>query len=542
MAYQPVVRNGDTDVRATALVGMHTVILGFDFLGSASERAELLGFAIHRQDLTRNEAWWLPGQIRFRNMKGDYGEDLPTNRAPLQKFRWGDYTVHPGHQYVYSIYPVAGKSDQPQLGSAVKLDVTAGTNGPNETGIYFNRGLTAAPAYWRRFSDVAPGKVGDDRAYRWLSRGLQEALLDFVGAAGQGDELKIAIYELEHDSVIEALRRARANKVRVRIVFHAKPGDDQTAENARHVKQLGLPAADVVRRRKVDNISHNKFVVHLKGGVPRRVWTGSTNFTESGFFLQTNVGLLFRDPAIVKAFDDYWEILRDDPEPKVAKQRVEALVNAVALPPGLRLFFSPVPGDRLLEDASALLKGARSAVFISSPFGLDKTVVEALNDNDPAVLEFGLVNTTNRKRLIGVIDRSINTLYASPAWIRQYDGRRWDPKAYGAHKIHVKAMVADPWGPAPRVLIGSANFSDESVNKNDENALLVDADPRLAAVTATEFLRVFEHYKFRDYVARTAAATKAAAKERYLAEDGSWTTDYYDPKHAKFRDRVVFAG
>jgi phosphatidylserine/phosphatidylglycerophosphate/cardiolipin synthase-like enzyme len=540
VAYQPVVRNGDTAVKATALVGMHTVILGFDFLGSKQDRAKLLGFAVHRRDVTRNEAWWLPGQIRFRNMTGDHGGDVATNVAPLQKFRWGDYTAHPGHDYVYSVFPVSGTPAAPQLGAAVKLAVTTADNGPNETGIYFNRGLTATPAYLRRFSDVAPAKAGDN-AYRWLTRGLQEALLDFIGAAQRGDELKVAIYEFEHDSVVAALKKAKAAGVRISVVYHAKPGDKQTAENTRKVKEVGLAASRVFRRRNVGNISHNKFVVHLSDGKPRRVWTGSTNFTEAGFFLQTNVGLLFADEAVARAFDGYWEVLKDDPEPADAKQRVGALLQGAPLPAGLRMFFSPVTGELLLKEAAGLLKGARSAVFISSPFGLDRTVLDALNENDTKVLEFGLVNIT-QKKMIGLIDRSVNTIYAYPAYLKSYDGRHWDPKAYGQHKIHVKAMVADPWGPTPRVLIGSANFSDESVNQNDENAFLVDADPRAAAVTATEFLRVFEHYKFRSYITRTAAATKAAAKQRYLAEDGSWTADYYDPDHEKYRDRVVFAG
>ncbi|MFN8476391.1 MAG: hypothetical protein U0074_01005 [Kouleothrix sp.] len=37
-----------------------------------------------------------------------------------------------------------------------------------------------------------------------------------------------------------------------------------------------------------------------------------------------------------------------------------------------------------------------------------------------------------------------------------------------------------------------------SVFQNDENALLLRGDRRAAAIAATEFLRVFAHYRFRD--------------------------------------------
>ena len=53
-------------------------------------------------------------------------------------------------------------------------------------------------------------------------------------------------------------------------------------------------------------------------------------------------------------------------------------------------------------------------------------------------------------------------------------------------------------GRAPALLIGSANFSDESVNLNDEYTLLIDGDRWAIAIAATEFLRVFGHYQFRN--------------------------------------------
>lgn len=59
--------------------------------------------------------------------------------------------------------------------------------------------------------------------------------------------------------------------------------------------------------------------------------------------------------------------------------------------------------------------------------------------------------------------------------------------------------MVDPWSADPTVLLGSANFSDESVFANDENALL-RGDRRAAAVVAAEFLRVFAHYRFRNWL------------------------------------------
>jgi hypothetical protein len=49
----------------------------------------------------------------------------------------------------------------------------------------------------------------------------------------------------------------------------------------------------VLYKRTKTKIPHSKFIVRLEGRKkPTHVWTGSTNFTPSGFIGQTNVGHL----------------------------------------------------------------------------------------------------------------------------------------------------------------------------------------------------------------------------------------------------------
>ena len=76
------------------LVGAYSAILGFDFLGTEEMRKETFpGFAVHRADKTEESADWLKGQLRFKWDTADFDEDAPTNRGPLQKFHWGEYTT-----------------------------------------------------------------------------------------------------------------------------------------------------------------------------------------------------------------------------------------------------------------------------------------------------------------------------------------------------------------------------------------------------------------------------------------------------------------
>ncbi len=102
------------------------------------------------------------------------------------------------------------------------------------------------------------------------------------------------------------------------------------------------------------------------------------------------------------------------------------------------------------------------------------------------------------------------------------------------------------------MLIGSANFSKPSCKDNDENALLVSGDKRLAAVIATEFMRMYDHYKSRFYIDQTADENKKRKAEgkppktipTTLKTDKSWSDTAFDPaaNSHKFSDRIVFSG
>ena len=69
----------------------------------------------------------------------------------------------------------------------------------------------------------------------------------------------------------------------------------------------------MIPRETNSAISHNKFLVLLRDGVPQAVWTGSTNITWGGLFGQCNVGHLIRDPDVAARYLDYWTALSADP-------------------------------------------------------------------------------------------------------------------------------------------------------------------------------------------------------------------------------------
>lgn len=217
--------------------------------------------------------------------------------------------------------------------------------------------------------------------------------------------------------------------------------------------------------------------------------------------------------------------------------------------------------------------------MISCPFGLDDRLSAALAALDPRVLVYGVLNA-NQKGDLAVINRDgrVHSLFVLPTWIEQLNAQEYDASTGRGNQIHVKSLVVDPWGDAPTVLIGSANFSDESVFQNDENALLLRSDRGAAAAVATEFLRVFGHYRFRNRLKQLAQPYDTtplpgqgmflgeAEEEKpvwliqpddvgvpgarvlgvkiddlWLDESGAWRVPYQDDSHPKRRERAVFA-
>src|SRR5215212_894790 len=88
-----------------AYAGSTGVLLAWDL--EEAKRAHLLGFAIRRYRGTNKSGDDLRGGITFKGQEKLHapGQFLSTFDAPIQGFRWGDYTVYPGTAYHYEVVP-----------------------------------------------------------------------------------------------------------------------------------------------------------------------------------------------------------------------------------------------------------------------------------------------------------------------------------------------------------------------------------------------------------------------------------------------------
>ncbi len=114
--------------------------------------------------------------------------------------------------------------------------------------------------------------------------------------------------------------------------------------------------------------------------------------------------------------------------------------------------------------------------------------------------------------------------------------------------IHTKYMLIDPLGDDPIVVSGSANFSAASTNENNENMLVIRGNKRVADIYLGEYMRLWDHYAFREWATARAKEKKETGDttpiedERWhLKTDDSWWKRYFG-KGAFSRLREYFAG
>jgi phosphatidylserine/phosphatidylglycerophosphate/cardiolipin synthase-like enzyme len=537
-------------IQLMGIAGTHVVLLGWDMAEESSQG--VLGFAIHRTDFTENEAYWLKGTKVFKETDPILGPggQVSTRDHPIQGFTWSDFTAKPGHTYTYRVIALRGSPADLHEEERVKVTVTTESedNGIHE--VWFNRGAAASQEYARRFMNEKPSVVGEP-AYRWLSRGLQEAMSDFIGQANSPEwGLRVAAYQFTYPRILEALHQAKVHGADVQILYDARDplvaGQNKKAAAKAHITDLCLE-----RSADPNKIAHNKFMVLLHNAQPVAVWTGSTNFTEGGIFGHSNVGHVVRNPTVAQKYLEYWERLHDNPlasdlrpwvgdntpTPEVGDRPAE----------GTSAIFSPRSGLKMLDWYADLAASASNLLCMTFAFGINQRFYPIFEAPTPG-LRYALMDSEgsqdDAKQQVLALRKKAYNRFAVGSFlpINRFD--HWLRETLTglnehARFIHTKFMLVDPLGDDPIVVTGSANFSDASTRDNDENMLVVRGDQGVADIYLTEYMRLWNHYAFREWAADQKDPT--VASPAYLSSDDLWRIRYYGDTE-RSRQRMIFAG
>lgn len=524
------------EVRGVA--GTFVVLLAFNC--SKTYRKGLLGFGIQRTDQSNDEVIWLRGLKKFDLSQSEDGDDVSTRHHPIQKFHWGDYTAKPGRTYTYTIHAMKGKPDA--LADFETIEVTVKCEDPEELGknghaVHFNRSAAASQAFANRFPNLPAGDVEDPNARTWLSRGLAESLIAFIDSAKKGEGLHLFLYEFEKEEFLEALKRAKARGVELEIIYDAivKDGKGPSVVSDPLIKKFGLKSVARGRVASGINISHNKFMVLTDTrNKPKSVWTGSTNFTDSGIYGQSNVGHSIVSPDLARSYFDWHQVIWNAPETSASDSR-KITMNLTTVPTasslGTTLLLSPRNSIEAVTECARMVSESKCMVCFTAPFAMHDDLEAALV-SAPAQT-FGLLNKDN---VVGKeLHEAPNTQLAAAGAINEksilevWQGKlQKESMQHSGVYIHTKFILIDPLSDNPIVISGSANFSNNSSRNNDENQLFIVGETEVADVYLGEFMRMFDHYYFRDHLKAIAKEKKINPKAGFLDETDGWAGRYFD--------------
>ena len=544
-------RKTGSDLEIYAISGTSTVVLSLDM---KTKPVGLLGFAFERVETKSQKRIWLYGQKFFGSVipiaKQDLakvkGQKYPTHLHPVQGFLWKDFTVDPETEYQYIVTAYNGTPEN--MTALVKETITIATEPhiADVHGVFFNRGVSGSQAYAEQFGNQRPDsmqdKVEQANAYRWLSRGLYEGLIAFIQSAKPGQKLRGACYEFHYPGTLAALKAAKQSGVDVNVVYDAK---NYGTEN--HAALVKAGATSIVKHVRDNQVTqaHNKFFVLLdKNDKPLSVWTGSTNISEKGIFGHCNTGHQIADKAIAAKYFAYWQLVYQNLDRDSYRAAVMALPDggdkkAADIPDGISVFFSPRKTNAMLQTYADLIESAKEMVCCIYPFNIDQRFQTVFTEEKP-YLRYILLDARRSYNTFKTNDRDVEVVAGDyiQANIDQWAAETTAGKLIksGVDFLHNKIILVDPLGDVPIVISGSANYSVNSTTLNDENTLIIKADDRVADVYFTEFVRLFDHFSFREWL-----AGHQQEFDPFLKEDGAWVDNYFDsPDFINVKRKLLF--
>jgi hypothetical protein len=562
--------------------------------------------------------------------------------APIHKFRWVHVpgTVHQGikpflGKYVYTVTPryfdanASLQALDPTRSVSVTIQVDVFAKKGLELG--FTRGYTQSQAFVHHFGLKALIRPNDDELqfdtsqesgvnaagehfkyadeYEWLGFTAREKIFALLNEVLQDKSLRLDVfaYDLNEPDFIGILLKLGKQK-RVRVILdnaalhHTGTAKKKTAASTKAKKPAGPTPEDQfeklfvaaagktrIKRGKFGRYAHDKVLIVRNaktsagnpGGTARKVLTGSTNFSVTGLYVNSNHVLVFNDPAVAAAyasvFDEVWDEDVNRGEFVKGKWAQKPFTFSSAQTPKTVITFSPhdpVYAKSLTQQLVARIqveekkrgnvlfavmqidgpaKGKKAPTTGAAVKKTENAVYSELNNlhSNQNIFSYGISDKPagialfplGKKTGVLVTGKPVNTQLPAPFnQVRNIGGV--------GHQVHHKFVVCGFNGPDPVVYCGSSNLAEGGETQNGDNLLAI-YDEDVVTVFTIEALTLVDHFNFLDRTATGPKKNKApqASKQQaaidahwYLSTDGKWAEKFFDPNDLHSVDRTLFGG
>lgn len=588
--------------------GDRKTLLAFNFDGEDAT-AHLAGFTIHVTP-PGVHGYYLLNDLQFEHPEHhaiDPAEPTTsTLNAPIHKFRWLHVpgSAHQGLEpatgdYVYVVTPRYFDDDQsmqplnPKLSATVTVLVDGFEHGRLAVG--FTRGFVQSQAFLDHFGKKAIIRPkGDDilfdtsqiagtnatgtdftyeEAYEWLgftARGLIHDVLD-EAIADASCKVDAFAYDLNEPGIVGRLKTlAKAGRLRLILDDAALHHNEAKPEREDMVEVLLDDAAGgkIVKRGNFARYAHDKvFVLHDANGA-RKVLTGSTNFSLTGVYVNSNHVLVFDDREVAGwysgVFQSAWEdevgrgpfLATDWSSKRFTPTSNDLPRTEITFAPHAPAFADTLLDeivDRITEEGDKP-PGKASVLFAVMAINDDANVVyKALNHvhETAPIFSYGISDEPGGIKLYSLGDRSGVIVSGKPRQSVLPPPFSQVPGVTG-HQVHHKFVVCGFNTPEAVVYCGSSNLAGGGEKANGDNLIAI-RDEDVATVFAIEALGLVDHFDFlnryaekaraeHEAVPHTLVSRKVAAKSVswHISTTDGWVRKYYDPNDLHFLDRKLF--
>lgn len=593
-----------------AYVGDCKTLLAFNFTDPSST-TNLAGFTIQAKPDGR-AAYFLYNTLQFEKpgAHAQVAGEAPTSsvNAPFHKFRWLHVpgSVHQGTQpyfgnYTYTVTPryFDEKQSLKPLDSSLSLSVTVfvGPFVKDKLKLGFTRGYTQSQAFDNHFGRKAlirpKGKEllfdtsqvsGTNRAgaqytfadeYEWMGFTARDRIFELIDEVlnDPSQYLCVFAYDLnEPDICKQLLQLAKQGRVRVILdnaaLHHSntspKPEDEFEAE----FRKLAKSPADILRGH-FGRYAHDKVFVSFTKDQPLKVLTGSTNFSVTGLYVNSNHVLVFDDKDVAGKYGELFQTVWSGGAKLKAylESPFDSLVYSAPAEnlPATSVTFAPHEEATVTNILGGIVTRIQAEQDKHGPEGsVLFAVMEIDNGTSPVYQALKDIHTRQDIFSMGVSDSHAGiSLYApgttTGVLVTGKPGSSILPPPFNqvrniagvGHQIHHKFVVCGFNGNDPTVYCGSSNLAQGGEMVNGDNLLEIH-DEDVAAAFAIEALGLVDHFQFLNRMSMAeqpsnssqmpASKTDAAAAASwFLSTTDKWTKPYFDENDLHFSDRQLFA-
>lgn len=570
-------------------------------------RGGLAGFTIACEPPGKPE-YYLWNQLQFEDPdRHEQDPSEPANssvNAPFHKFRW----LHvPGmdHQglepvmglYAYTVTPRYFDDDGNLLaldsGLSTSVEVLVDGFEKGSLRLAFTRGYVQSQAYVNRFgakariiprnadllydTSAVAGENPDGEEftyaeeYAWLGFTARKEIFALLDEVLDDEELRLDVfaYDLsEPDMMKKLLELAGEGRVRVILdnaeLHHNEDEPEPEDEFEAEFKQVATAGAEI-KRGMFKRFSHDKVLVVSDADGARKVLTGSTNFSASGLYINSNHVLVFDDEPTAEKYAELFQQVWDqevEADPFIAsKLSTEKFSPPGAVKPPRTITFAP----HNAEDAAGLMDGIVASVdaeaaaedatgsVLFAVMGLKGSgvVYPALKEihKDDGVFSYGVSDKPEGIALYAPGQTTGVLVTGTPTKINLPPPFNQVPSIGLYHQIHHKFVICGFNGADPVAYCGSSNLSFAGEKENGDNLIEI-RDGDVATAFALEALALVDHFQFLNRLSDHGgdkddppASKREAARGAgwFLSTSDRWSLPYFDEHDLRCVDRLLFA-